>query len=91
MRGGGADNNQPVMQSGTANPFDEHGGVAAAAGAAGECARDEDCVCGIDRSTGACAIGPAGRVDTGRQCPDFCAGVGGQLRVVCDHGRCAQR
>lgn len=79
------------MQSGTANPFDEHRGVAAAVGTAGECSHDEDCVCGIDRSTGACAVGPAERVDTGRTCPDFCGGIGGQLHMVCDRGRCAQR
>ncbi len=86
---GGGDNAQP--RSGTSNPFDEHGGAAASAGSAGECQRDDDCACGIDRSTGACAFGAAARIDTARQCPDFCGGISGAMRVSCDHGRCVQR
>lgn len=86
---GGGGQGEP--RSGTANPFDEHGGVAANAGGSADCQRDDECLCGIDRSTGACALGPASRVDSARQCPDFCGGIAGQLRVVCDHGRCTQR
>jgi hypothetical protein len=25
-----------------------------------------------------------------KQCPDFCSGIAGHLRIVCDKGRCVQ-
>ncbi len=82
-RGGGVE-----PRAGTSNPFDDH--ARQTAGGASECTVDRDCVCGVERSTGACAVGPASRVDDDRPCPDFCTGVDGRTRVVCEQGRCAQ-
>jgi hypothetical protein len=77
-------------RAGSSNPLDDRvGGESTGAGA--DCRTDQDCACGIDRATGACAVGPASRIDTGRQCPDFCSGIDGRMRTVCEQGRCVQR
>ncbi|VVB52714.1 Uncharacterised protein [uncultured archaeon] len=60
------------------------------------CVNDSDCVCGgKDVLTGACFIGnDAYRrdcVDMASFCPDFCAGIAGNLRTACVEGRCAQK
>jgi serine/threonine protein kinase len=55
-----------------------------------ECSADADCACGVSRSTGACAIGPATRIDTSRRCPDFCEGFEGNLVTTCHAGRCVK-
>jgi hypothetical protein len=89
--GGGVDGTQAVPAAGTANPFDEHGRVAENNTNGVECQSDHECACGVDRSDGRCAFGPAARIDTTRQCPDFCGGISGAMRVACDRGRCVQR
>ena len=53
-----------------------------------ECRVDADCVCGVDRKTDLCAIGPIERVDPTRQCPDACGGPTGMMVQACESGRC---
>jgi hypothetical protein len=89
--GASVDDNGGQVRAGTANPFDEHGRVAENNGHEIECQSDHDCACGLDRASGACAFGPVARIDTTRQCPDFCGGISGAMRVACDRGRCVQR
>jgi hypothetical protein len=45
----------------------------------------------VDKKTGRCARGLARDIDPGRQCPDFCSGITGTLRTVCEGGRCVSR
>lgn len=52
------------------------------------CQLDEDCACGVDRETGKCAIGNKRFIDTSRQCPDFCSGIAGNLRIKCINNIC---
>jgi len=49
---------------------------------------DEDCACGIDKETGKCAIGNKRYIDTSVQCPDFCTGFAGNLRINCINNIC---
>ena len=63
---------------------------AAASPSAAECKVDADCVCGTDKETHKCAFGPAARIDTGRQCPDFCTGIAGRMKIACVEGTCRQ-
>jgi len=52
------------------------------------CEKDEDCACGVDKETGQCAIGNKKYIDITRQCPDFCTGIGGYLKIVCKNNTC---
>ncbi|MEM4648014.1 MAG: hypothetical protein QXO12_01740 [Candidatus Pacearchaeota archaeon] len=52
------------------------------------CQTDSDCACGIDKETGECAYGNKAYIDTSKQCPDFCTGIGGNLRVKCVNNLC---
>ncbi len=54
------------------------------------CEKDGDCACGRHTMTGNCFYGNADYVDTSRQCPDFCTGIAGNLRIVCVNDECKQ-
>jgi hypothetical protein len=54
------------------------------------CDTDEDCACGADKITGNCFYGNKEYVDTARQCPDFCTGIGGNLEIKCNNHKCEQ-
>jgi hypothetical protein len=55
------------------------------------CQHDMDCVCGVDKETGKCAFGNRNFIDTSKQCPDFCSGIGGQFEIKCINNICTQR
>lgn len=58
------------------------------------CDVDSDCVCGgIDKSAQDCFVGnkqyyESGAVDTSKDCPDFCTGIGGHLVTKCVDNKC---
>lgn len=54
------------------------------------CNSDSDCACGVHIKTGACFYGNKNFVDTSKQCPDFCTGIGGNLEIKCVEGECKQ-
>jgi hypothetical protein len=63
--------------------------------AAGFCEKDGDCICGgIDRTTGECFIGNlkyyGSCVDKTKDCPDFCSGITGKMRLRCEKNSCVQ-
>jgi hypothetical protein len=55
-----------------------------------DCKADSDCACGTDIATHKCAFGPAPKIDTSRQCPDFCTGIAGHMKIACVEGTCKQ-
>jgi hypothetical protein len=64
--------------------------VACQGAAAKSCVLDLDCACGVSRTSGNCAYGRSVCIDTSKQCPDYCAGIGGDLHLVCVEGTCKQ-
>ena len=59
------------------------------------CTTDDDCVCGgIDKANGNCFLGNREYydryVDKLSDCPDFCAGIAGNLVVRCIDSTCMQ-
>lgn len=52
------------------------------------CQTDADCACGVDKETGKCAYGNKRFIDTSRECPDFCTGIAGNLRIKCVNNLC---
>ncbi|MFH0860899.1 MAG: hypothetical protein V1921_06825 [Candidatus Altiarchaeota archaeon] len=54
------------------------------------CSNDIDCACGVHTDTGRCFYGNSRYVDVTRQCPDFCSGYAGNLRIKCVEGECVQ-
>jgi len=54
------------------------------------CARDADCACGVHSTTGECFYGNRAYVNEAEQCPDFCTGIAGNLRIRCIKGACTQ-
>lgn len=54
------------------------------------CEKDEDCACGVHKTTRDCFYGNKNYVDTTQQCPDFCAGITGQLQIKCINNECKQ-
>lgn len=54
------------------------------------CSSDFDCACGVDRIVGDCAMGNLMYIDTTKQCPDFCNGIGGDLGMACVDNQCTQ-
>lgn len=54
------------------------------------CEKDEDCVCGVHKTTRDCFYGNKNYVDTAQQCPDFCSGITGKLKISCVNKRCEQ-
>ena len=63
--------------------------------AANFCEKDGDCVCGgKDLATGECFIGNieyyGSCVDKTKDCPDFCSGITGEMRLKCEKNSCVQ-
>jgi len=54
------------------------------------CGKDSDCACGTDRETGECAYGNKEYIDEKNQCPDYCGGIAGNLKIRCVKNRCVQ-
>ncbi len=54
------------------------------------CQSNVDCDCGVHINTGDCFFGNKRFVKSGEYCPDFCTGIGGNLRVVCVNNHCTQ-
>lgn len=54
------------------------------------CIIDSDCACGRSNATGGCFYGNRNFVNASEQCPDFCAGIGGNLGIKCTNGECRQ-
>ena len=54
------------------------------------CEVDEDCACGIHKTTKDCFYGNKDYVDTQTQCPDFCTGIAGNLKIECIDNKCQQ-
>lgn len=54
------------------------------------CRLDEDCTCGVHINTRDCFYGNKDYVDTKDQCPDFCTGIAGNLKIVCIDNECRQ-
>lgn len=52
------------------------------------CQTDSDCVCGVDKESGECAYGNKEFIDTSKQCPDFCTGVLGHIKIECVDNLC---
>ena len=55
------------------------------------CQQDSDCACGRHKTTGDCFYGNKNYVDTGKQCPDFCTGIAGNLEIRCVNNECIQK
>lgn len=54
------------------------------------CMSDSDCACGVYVGTKECFYGNKYYVDTNKQCPDFCSGIGGNLAIRCVNNECKQ-
>jgi eight-cysteine-cluster-containing protein len=54
------------------------------------CKEDGDCTCGINVITKECDYGIAECIDVLQQCPDFCTGIAGNLKIVCKDNQCVQ-
>ena len=54
------------------------------------CQKDDDCACGRHKKTRECFFGNAKYVDTSKQCPDFCSGIDGRMKVRCINNECWQ-
>lgn len=54
------------------------------------CEQDTDCVCGVHINTEDCFYGNKNYVNTKQQCPDFCTGITGTLRIECIDNECTQ-
>lgn len=52
------------------------------------CQTDADCACGVDKETGKCAFGNRKFIDTSKECPDFCTGFAGNIRIKCVNNLC---
>ncbi len=53
------------------------------------CQTDFDCACGVDKETGKCSFGNKNFIDTSKQCPDFCTGFAGNIRIKCVNNLCS--
>lgn len=56
------------------------------------CKSDSDCACGRNKETKECAFGNKEYINDGKeaQCPDFCGGFGGNLKISCVENKCQQ-
>jgi len=54
------------------------------------CDTDDDCACGINKTTRSCFYGNKDYVDTMQQCLDFCTGIGGNFEIKCVNKECKQ-
>jgi hypothetical protein len=55
------------------------------------CITEADCACGKSTTTNQCAFGNRQYIDTTQQCPDFCSGITGRLKLVCKNNICVQQ
>lgn len=55
-----------------------------------QCIEDEDCACGTHIETGECFYGNRNYVDINTQCPDFCTGITGSMKIKCINEKCVQ-
>lgn len=55
------------------------------------CEQDTDCACGTHIDSGNCFVGKKELVDTETQCPDFCSGFAGNLKISCENNTCVQK
>ncbi|MFQ5474740.1 MAG: eight-cysteine-cluster domain-containing protein [Candidatus Nanoarchaeia archaeon] len=60
----------------------------------GYCEDDSDCICGGKDVDGSCFLGNRAyydaNVDKKQGCPDFCAGIAGNLKASCVNNKCTQ-
>lgn len=54
------------------------------------CGNDEDCACGVHITTKNCFYGNRQYVDAAKQCPDYCTGIAGNLKITCVNNTCTQ-
>lgn len=54
------------------------------------CEQDSDCKCGKKINTEDCFYGNKNYVNASQQCPDFCTGIAGNLRIKCINNKCEQ-
>lgn len=54
------------------------------------CNVDLDCVCGVNQVSGECDFGSGECIDTATECPDFCSGIAGHLKIICKDNVCTQ-
>ncbi|MEM7825116.1 MAG: hypothetical protein QXO27_04045 [Candidatus Aenigmatarchaeota archaeon] len=54
------------------------------------CEQDTDCDCGRHKTTGECFYGNKNYVNTTKQCPDFCTGIAGNLKIICKNNECVK-
>jgi len=54
------------------------------------CRQDTDCACGVHINTGDCFFGNKNYVNIKEQCPDFCTGIAGHLKIKCIDNECKQ-
>lgn len=54
------------------------------------CNRDTDCACGVKIGTTECFFGNRKYVNTLIQCPDFCSGIDGKMKIKCVNNICIQ-
>ena len=47
------------------------------------CDADSDCDCGINLETRECFLGNKDYVNNSVQCPDFCSGLDGRMKIKC--------
>lgn len=54
------------------------------------CKTEKDCACGMKIGTEECFYGNYNYVNTTAQCPDFCTGIAGNLKLRCKDHVCTQ-
>lgn len=55
------------------------------------CQTVDDCACGTLKTDGSCFAGNKKYVNTQEQCPDFCSGIAGNLKLTCSkNNQCEQ-
>jgi hypothetical protein len=54
------------------------------------CNEDRDCGCGRNINTNDCFYGSKELVNANEQCPDYCAGIAGNLEIKCINHECSQ-
>lgn len=55
-----------------------------------QCTSVNDCSCGTKIGSGECFFGNSMFVNETAQCPDFCTGIDGKLKLECIGGECVQ-
>lgn len=52
------------------------------------CETVDDCACGTLKTDGSCFAGNKEYVNTQEQCPDYCSGIAGNLKLTCETNQC---